>query len=244
MRKIRGILLSAGTIAGLCLSGNRVAAQVYSGNIVGYINLPIYAGNNLVANQLDNGTNTLSSLFAFNVPEGATFTMWDASQHSYLPLSTYDVNSGWSINYLLTFGEGGLLDSPTTFTNTYVGSVWSGFTAPGPFTPPLISQNELLLLSCYVPLDPTDFYDVVGRDPQNGDYVEILDALTQTETVTTYRDGFWDNGVPTLTPGESAFYGLGGASPELAPVPEPPAGILAGMGLFALAIFRRFRRSA
>ena len=85
-----------------CLCGGREAeAQVYSQNVVGYYNQPIFAGNNLIANQLGNGGNTLSEIFTAPVPEGSTFTEWDATAGQYLPPSVYDTADGWSINYVL-----------------------------------------------------------------------------------------------------------------------------------------------
>ena len=239
MRKTEKSFISALGILACCLSPHSLQGQIYSTNIVGYYNLPIYAGENLVANQFDNlAGNSLNSLFQNNIPEGATFTEWDPSQLQFLPLSTYDTNSGWSINYQLTYGEGGLLDSPAAFTNTFLGSIWPGFSTSGPFNPPLISSNGLFLLSCYVPFTSATFYDVVGRNPVEGDYVEILNALTQTETTSTFHNGVWNNGDPLLSVGESAFFGLDGTDS----VPEPSVGGLIVAGVLGLKGCQRFRR--
>jgi hypothetical protein len=234
-------LITAWGMAAFCLSQGALHAQVYSQNIVGYYNLPIYAGNNLVANQLDNASgDSLDSIFQANVPEGATFTEWDSAHPGYLPVSTYDTNTGWSINYVLTYGEGGLFDSPTTFTNTFAGSVWSGYNPTGSYTPPLVSGSGLFLVSSYVPFNSATFYDVTGRNPQEGDYVQILNALTQTETTTTFHDGAWNNGDPLLGIGESAFFGIGQSF--VTPVPEPSVFGLFGAGLLAINAFGRLRR--
>jgi len=231
-----GRTLLGAALAWLCLGFcHRSAAQVYSQNIVGYINQVLYAGNNLIANQLDNGDDTLNTLFTNSTPEGATFTKWDAASVQFLPLSTYDVSSGWSINYDLNFGEGGLFDSPSTFTNLFVGSVSPSFVPPAAFTPPLVSGTGKQLLSCVVPIDAS-FFDVVGRDPANGDYVTTLNPLTQQETTTTFLNGAWDNGDPLLAVGQSAFFGLGD-SPS--PVPEPATCALLGAGMIALTSLRR-----
>ena len=101
-------------------------AQVYSQNIVGYYFLNLQPGNNLIANQLGRGDDTLENLFTNNfsdIPEGTTFTKWDAASVQYLPTSTYDTSSGWSINYGLTYGEGGLLNAPYSFTNILFGTI-------------------------------------------------------------------------------------------------------------------------
>ena len=207
-------------------------SQVFSSNIVGYINQPLYAGDNLIANQLSFSNNTLNAIFQPGVPEGATFTEWDPSSQQSLPTSVYDINTGWSINYELDFGQGGLLYSPVTFTNLFVGSVWPGFVPNGPFVPPLVTDSGTLLLSCYIPIAPATFFDVVGRDPQNGESVTLLDAVSQISTTTTFENGVWDNGTPTLNVGQSAFF-------NLEPVPEPAVYNLVGAGLLLLATVRR-----
>jgi len=214
-------------------------AQIFSSNIVGYINQPLYAGDNLIADQLSYSNNTLNAVLNTSVPEGATFTEWDSTAGQFLPTATYDTNSGWSINYSMSFGDGGLLHTPTTFTNTFFGSVWPGFPDTGPYVPPLVTSYGLLLLSCYVPIGPATFYDVVGRAPQDGESVTILNALTQISTTTTFVNGAWNNGDPVLAVGQSAFFNLG-TSPV--PTPEPDALSLAAAGTAGAALLAMIRR--
>lgn len=207
-------------------------SQTYPQNIVGYYNLMLYPGDNLIANQLSFSGNTLNAIFQPGVPEGATFTGWNPSSQQYLPASVYDINTGWSINYELDYGQGGLFNSPVTFTNTFVGSVWPGFNGIDPFVPPLVTDSGTLLLSCYIPIAPATFYDVVGRDPQNGESVTLLDAVSQISSTTTFENGVWDNGAPTLNVGQSAFF-------NLESVPEPAIYNLVGAGLLLLATVRK-----
>ncbi len=212
--------------------------QVYSANIVGYYNLPFYAGDNLIANQLDAGTvpdNALNTVFQPGVvPEGATFTEWDPATQQYLPASVYDTVNGWSINYTLGFGQGGLLNSPSSFVNTFVGSVWSGYDPiTGLWLPPLVTGSGSQLLSCYVPIADATFYDVVGRDPQNGESVTWLNAASQVYTTSTFENGAWNNGIPALNLGQSAVF-------NLQPVPEPAVHNLIGASIFLLATGRRY----
>ncbi|HEV2454197.1 MAG TPA: hypothetical protein VGY98_08050 [Verrucomicrobiae bacterium] len=102
----------------------------------------------------------------------------------FLPNSTYDTANGWSINYALTYGEGGMLITPAIFTNTFVGNVLAG--DPGvnppsqPFIPALVTGNGLMFLSCTDPIGNATFYDVVGRNPQNGESVTMLDPGTRS----------------------------------------------------------------
>lgn len=206
--------------------------QVYSSNIVGYINQPLYVGDNLIANQLSQGDDTLNTIFAPGVPQGTTFTEWNPVTEQYLPVSVYDSTTDWSIKYTLSYGEGGLLNAPATFTNTFVGSVWPGFNDNGPFVPPLVTDSGKLLLSCYIPISDATFYDVVGRDPRNGESVTLLNVSSQIYTTTTFENGVWDNGTPLLNVGEAAFF-------DLVPVPEPALGVLAVMGFLLTVSIRR-----
>ena len=202
-------ILSVACVIGGCAAVAE-CQTVYSGNIVGYINQTLSAGDNYIANQLSNSNNTLNAIFQSGVvPEGATFTEWNPATQQLLPTSTYDTANGWSIDYTLTYGQGGLLDAPSTFINTFTGSVWPGFDGiNNTFTPPLVTASGSLFLSCYIPISDATFYDVVGRNPQNGESVTMLDAATQIYTTTTFENGVWNNGNPSLNIGEAAFFDL------------------------------------
>jgi hypothetical protein len=165
--------------------------------------------------------------------------------NAYLPVSTYSSSGGWSINYNFnTFasGQGGILHTPSPWTNTFVGSValftnivpgLGGTTAWHPNY-----ANGLYLLACPDPVAfPMDtmFPDVVGRAPQDGEWVRLLNPATQTYTTTTFYSGIgWDNGDPTLAVGQAAWFDLG---PVV--VPEPSSLALAGGGAAMLALLRR-----
>jgi hypothetical protein len=207
--------------------------NVYSSDIVGYITQPLYAGDNLIANQLSQSNNTLNAIFQSVVPGGATFTEWDSTTQKYLPASVYDTDTGWSINYELDYGQGGLFYSPSIFTNTFIGTVWPGFNGNDPFVPPLVTGSGSLLLSCFIPISDATFYDVVGRDPQNGESVTLLDAMSQIYTTTAFQNGVWNNGVPTLDVGQAAFF-------NLEPVPEPSVYNLIGANLLFAVAARKY----
>jgi len=226
-------------------------AHPASANIVGYYNLPIYAGDNLIANQLDDGgANTLNDLFnnSAAVPNGTTFTEWNPSANAYLPVSTYNAaTTNWSINYALnTFvsGQGGLLHSPSPWTATIVGSLvaYTNVLAPSSdlnWNPNY--ANGLYLLGCPEPLSGAmDFMfpKIVGRLPQDGEWVKILNPATQTYTTTTFNSSTgWDNGDPSLGVGQAAWVDLG---PVV--VPEPTTLALAGLSGLGVLLFRRLRK--
>ena len=112
----------------LCVFAIALFAFEYdAGAIVGYYNLSIYAGDNLIANQLDPsgglGNAPLDVVFPTTnpaIPDGTTFTEWDPIANMYLPTSTYNSVSGWDINYNFnTFasGAGAVLNSPSPWTD-------------------------------------------------------------------------------------------------------------------------------
>ena len=220
-----------GLICGMGFSVS-VHAQIFTQGTIGYINQVLSPGDNLIANQFGNSNNTLNVILNQGIPEGTAFTKWDPASVQFLPISTYDTNGGWSVNYELSYGEGGLLHSASTFTNIFFGTVWPGFNGQGSFVPPLVTSYGLLLLSCYVPIGSATFYDVVGRDPQNGESVTILNAAAQLSTITTFANGNWSNGDPLLNVGQSAFF-------TLKPVPEPEVLSLFGAGAIFFATFCR-----
>jgi hypothetical protein len=227
---------------------SQVRAQ-YSQNIVGYINLRIYTGDNLIANQLSDGINRLNDILGVTngpIQDGATFTKWDPAANAFLPASTYSASSGqWSINYGLTFGEGGVLHSASLWTNTFMGDVYppavpyivSGNLDPANYWHPNYAAG-LYLISSPIPIDgPIDemFPYLVGRAPQDGEWVKLLDPATQVYLTTTFHAGTgWDNGDPTLSIGQSAWVSL---------VPEPVALNLCGICAAMLLLFRS-RKSA
>src|SRR5262249_48606577 len=154
----------------------------------------------LFANQLSNGTNTLNTIFNGSIPVGATFTMWDTAGQHFTPLSTY-TGSGWTINYSLNYGQGGLLNSPSAWTTTIVGEVISNFVVDVGLQNwnPNYSDGMHLLSSPIPIAAPMDimFTNVVGRLPQNGEWAAIFNPSTQDYTITTFHTGSgWDNGDP------------------------------------------------
>lgn len=106
--------VAAGTVASMAQS------NVYSLNIVGYVNTPLVSGFNLIANPLDNGTNTLDSLFP-----GAGFgdTVYQFANGAFSS-STFFGN--WSPNLVTTPGGGVFYQAGAAFTNTFVGNVLTG----------------------------------------------------------------------------------------------------------------------
>jgi hypothetical protein len=111
-------------------------AQVYSLNVVGYINITLKPGYNLIANQLVNGTNGLGQVFPSNTPEGATLFKWNFATQSFRPADTFLPNDfgGWVDQFsspsttTVSPGEGFFLQNPTAgdVVITLTGQVTTG----------------------------------------------------------------------------------------------------------------------
>jgi hypothetical protein len=245
--KIRKPLMTVLAISSLVAAAS--AQSVTSGDIVGYVNLVFQPGNNWVGNTLEYeyGPNTLDNLIT-DAPVGTTVSLWNPASNGFSSPSSWD-GAEWSTDLTLDPGTGFQLNTPTLFTNTFTGTVlnldgsvlWvtngvAQFTEPAPFS----GANGVYLLSCKSPLalGPGDqfsvFDGILGRAPQNGESVTFLNPLTQTETTTTFLDGVWSNGEPTLGIGEAALFDIG---PVV--VPEPSVAALLIMGACGAGLFRR-----
>jgi hypothetical protein len=122
MRK--SLLLAA---AALTAGAIGASAQVYSANVVGYINVTCAPGLTLIANQLNNTNNTVGAIFPANLPEELQLWTWNGvgfDQTTY-----YGPVDGWddpSVEF--PPGTGGFINNPTA-TNvviTFVGEVMQG----------------------------------------------------------------------------------------------------------------------
>jgi len=103
-------------------------AQVYSVNAVGYINLDLKAGFSLIANQLNNGDNTLNTVLT-GAPNGTTVYKYNGTSYD---ISTFLFGT-WSPNLTLKPGEGAFINLAAAAKFTLVGEVPQG-TAAAPLT--------------------------------------------------------------------------------------------------------------
>ena len=98
-------------------------SNVFSVNVVGYVNTVLPAGQfALVANPLDDGTNTITSLGAA-LPNKSSAQIWNGSGF------TLSSKGGgvWTSNLFIPPGTGFFVKSPSAVTNTFVGNVILGF---------------------------------------------------------------------------------------------------------------------
>jgi len=193
-----------------------MAQNVYSLNVVGYINIPLVQGFQLIANQLDyDGTgtnNTSSNVLGTGLPVNTAVYTWNPKTVSYnidtLAQAKGSTNVAWSKNYSLNPGQGAWLSIPTsgTLVNsnlTTVGQVDQGALV----NPNLNPAGGFSLLSSMVPL-AGGLTTVLGYTPQDNDVVYQWDLATQSYNVSTYAKAkggtsyAWSPKEPTLAVSE------------------------------------------
>lgn len=127
--RTKTLLLSAAAIAAGLLSAS---AQVYSVNVVGYVNSTYHEGFQVVANPLDkDGTNLLSSVIGSQLPVNSEIYIWNGTTYNG---STFTKNkagtaTNWSPDVAIPPGLGFWVGIPTgsgNVTNTFVGNVMQG----------------------------------------------------------------------------------------------------------------------
>jgi len=113
-------------------------AQVYSINTVGYVNVTLPAGQNvLVANPLDNGTNTLNDVAGL-LPAKSGAQFWTGA--GFTPSSK---GATWSPNTAVPVGVGFFLKTTVATNITFVGQV-SGYTNnPAPLSSGQTTTNHV-----------------------------------------------------------------------------------------------------
>jgi hypothetical protein len=135
--RTKTLLIAAAVLAAGIASS--VAQTVYSANIVGYVNLTVQPGFNLLGNQLvpSSGTNDLNDVFP-SVPDGTLLYKFNSAtasfsvdvynaQVSVAPVGWYDNTTLAPSTTTVGPGDGFFLNNPGSATTiTLVGSVATG----------------------------------------------------------------------------------------------------------------------
>ena len=137
-----------------------MAQNVYSLNVVGYINIPLVEGFNLIANQLDfdgTGTNNgTANILGTNLPQNSVVYTWSGGNFeiaSFVKLKGQTAPA-WTANYSLNPGQGAWLSIPAgafggaTQLLTTVGTVDTGALV----NPNMASAGGFSLLGSMVPI--------------------------------------------------------------------------------------------
>jgi hypothetical protein len=190
MRK--SLLLAA---AALTAGAIGASAQVYSANVVGYINVTCAAGEQtMIANQLGQ-TNTTLEVLIPAPPNGTSLLKWDGASYQ---VNNFDSEFGWDDPTMtLGLGEGAFVNNPgaTDITITFVGEVQQGSLTNS-------IDSGLHIYSSIVPqagLVQTD----LGYAPSAGD--SVLKWEDGAFAIYAYDGDFGWDPEPSIAVGESFF---------------------------------------
>jgi hypothetical protein len=174
------------------------------------------AGLNTIANQLDNGNNTLNGIMP-NVPDGSVFYKYvNNGANSTWISSTFSAATGEWLNgnaISLNPGEGAFFQSPTNFTLTLRG------TPHVPVLPVTIPSGACYLLSRQTN-DVANYTNIVGTTPANKTQFIQWNPSTGSYSVSTFTAGSWTSGGaagPTVPVGQAVWISNGGTLP---PIPQ------------------------
>ena len=197
-----------GVAAAFAAGALTVSAQVYSVNIVGYVNQATTGGQlHLVQNPLDNGTNTLNSVLAGS-PAGSEAYVWNGS--GYTPSLVGAKTGVWSPDTAIPTGVGFFFRPSANRTNTYVGQVLAG---PGESVTNSLANGVLDLTGSLLPLATTNHstdaaFGLTGAPA--GSALYKWNGSGYTPSLVGAKSGTWSPGV-SIAVGESVFIQPAGA---------------------------------
>jgi len=184
----------------VALAGASAMAQVYSQNVVGYVNVTVPTGFSMIANQLQATNHTIASLMP-TVPDGTTVYKWTGTTFASYVFDGLD--NAWTPNGTATLapGEGVFIrnSSGSPFTVTFVGEVLQGSqtnSLPAGFSivSSKVPQGTNVNALGFPAVDGATIYKYVNNGSGGGAYVSsTYDGL----------DGAWLPTTPNLAVGES-----------------------------------------
>jgi len=203
------------TAAGFATSA---MAQVYSVNAVGYVNVTLKKGYNLIANPLNNGGNTLAEILppTTPLPDDTFIVTWDSAGGTIgapaADLPTFFPGAGWEpAGPALPPGKAFFMyiadTAPTnTYTVTFVGEV-----PQGNLSTPVAIGSRYSALASQVPQAGKVTTDL-GLQPSNDDTLLLWDKNAGGFGTTLYQyatDVGWNDGQnvvePTVGVGDGFF---------------------------------------
>lgn len=209
------VLLCAATVAAGALTS--MAQNVYSLNVVGYINLTLQPGLSLVANQLDaDGTltnNYVTNIFGASLPASSAIYAFNGSGYvsgKFLASGKWTAGAN-SLTPYLAPGSGVFVQNAgsTPVTVTLVGQVIQGTN-----TVAIQPNGGLTIVSSIAPISG-GFQSVLGYTPSAGDtvYPWSVSGQTYASAHKYLPSGKWSGGgeyVPAV--GEAVFLQTGSAN--------------------------------
>lgn len=167
--------LAAGAVSSM-------AQNVYSLNVVGYVNYGFSAGNYvLVSNPLDNTNNDLNTIIP-SAPDGSTVQLWSVALQDFAASTPqFSTSTGkWFPTASIAPGQGFFVVANGNFTNTFVGNV-----RQGPVTNTLVGNGNYECIASTVPLGGGTT-NVLDQYPAlDGDTIQIWSVALQDFAATT-----------------------------------------------------------
>jgi hypothetical protein len=191
-------LLAAALIAAGAVSAT-AQSNVYSLNVVGYVNVNLKAGFNVIANPLNIPSgNTVTSVFGTNVPDGTTVYKFVNGSYQNPSIFYGPPDNIWDPEQTVNPGQGLLVKVTSNTTLTFTGEVLQGNLTnsyPAGFS----------LLASQVPQSAP--ITTIGFPAHDGDTVYFFDANTQSygNPYIFYGppDNVWDPAEPAPAVGQA-----------------------------------------
>jgi hypothetical protein len=135
--------LSTLALTAMCLAGSWQPAQA----IVGYVNVILSPGYNLIQNPLSLSNNNITIVIP-SAPDYTAIILWDVGAQAFGPIATLDPDiGGWDHpEVILPPGRGFFWYAPSARTNTFIGEVLQGN-----LTNFVAGNNKLSALGSMVP---------------------------------------------------------------------------------------------
>lgn len=186
-------MLLAGAVVALAMSAS---AATYSNNVVGYVNVTINPGFNLVANPLNNGDNMLSTVLPYLATEDEVNALfWNGAGYD---LATY-FEGEWDSDYVFAPGSGCFLQnmSDEAFVATFVGEITVGEQST-------VIPAGFSIVSNLIPQDATLSELGLPLSGESGeDYVLFWEGASYGTPI-SFFEGEWDEDA-TLSVGEALY---------------------------------------
>jgi len=168
------------------VASSMAQSNVYSLNVVGYVNYPLHDVGNfyLISNPLDNTTNDLNTIVPAP-PDGSTVQLWSTALQDLSPTTPTYVSSShtWVPDVAIATGQGFFVIPNASFTNTFVGTV-----RQYAITNSLVGNGNFECIGSTAPLGGslTNVPNVLGQYPaHDGDTLQLWDEPIQDLNPTT-----------------------------------------------------------
>ena len=186
--RTKTLLCAAALAAGVV--STMAQSNVYSLNVVGYVNKTFTSGNyTLVSNPLNSPTNDLNTILAA-APNFSQVNLWDVNLQDFSATIPTRISGSWSPNLVIPPGVGFFVIAGGNFTNTFVGEVLQGSLTN---SVPLTGNGAYVALASMVPVGGSLTNVLAGYTPAAFDQVNLWDVNLQdfSSTIPTFVGGAW-----------------------------------------------------